>query len=148
MPVDIEQITDNRADGYFDESGRVVNKLLDFAILKTLLPNLIGEKISPKGETRILKVLLSEDINTSKVIVGIPNHKHREKIRFKDILNADKIIIFYLKNHQYPVSNTQNRMKCDFRNPNPVIKVPPVQCNSYAPRIAELIRKKLKEKKI
>ena len=147
MPRLLSKLTTDYSRGYFNQQGELIDSDLELLVLKEELRNLRGASVSKRGKSIILDISSdSSNVNSLSVIVGVPGRKKERIVSFREIIDADKIIRYHLKNGEYPISNSTDDAKCDYRNPKKSIGVLPVRNNSYAPRLAELIRKQLKEK--
>ncbi|WP_321415463.1 DUF3883 domain-containing protein [uncultured Desulfobacter sp.] len=128
-----DKIKKKQAVGYYKSDGALIESLLTESELKNILPKLKDAKTKISDGSDYVIVEVHSDR------VGIKNHKDQSKsssVSFSDIIKADKININFLKNGSYPKSSNK-RIYCDYGMSN----------NSYAPRIAELIRRTIKRDK-
>jgi len=147
VPRRLSKLNNDYSKGYFDPRGELIDSDLESHVLKEELRNLRGFSVSKRGKSIILDICSnSSNLHSLSVIVGVPGREKERTVSFREIIDADKIIRYHLKNGEYPISNSSDDTKCDYRNPNKNIGVLPVRNNSYAPRLAELIRERLKER--
>jgi len=141
MPKDFSEYYPDRYEAYFDSNGKLIDSDISPQTVEATISDLRGSPVSERGRTII------QDVSDSRIRVRVHGSKFNT-IRLREIVDADKIIRFHLRKGQYPVSNTSNPNQCDFRNPSKEIGVEPVLANSYAPRLAELVRKSMRTKQI
>ncbi len=130
--------------GYFtSQEGKLISADLDLKTIKNELLHLKGTQLSDRGESVIIDIDASmSDSSKWKVIVGSLGKGSENPINFRQIIDADKIIRFYLNRGEYPIAGSGTK-RDDYRSPAEDIDVEPVHNNSFAPRIAELIRERM-----
>jgi hypothetical protein len=126
-----KKIKSNQAFGYYDANGTLIETSLTNNELRKTLPGLIGSKISTRpNSNHVIDEVYSDHVVTSNQEGRYEGHR----VNFEEIISADQTNIIFLKTDSYPLSN-KDRAKCDYGLRN----------NSFAPRIAELIRRTIKE---
>ena len=120
-----------QAFGYYTTDGALIETSLTNNELRKVLSGLKGSKISTRPNSKIVIEEVYSDYVVTKNQKKEPTGR---RVTFDEIISADQTNIHFLKDGLYPSSNP-DRSKCDYGLSN----------NTYAPRIAELIRRTIKE---
>ena len=105
---------------------------LTAALIKTHVAAWIGDSVNPENSNLHATIV---EVTDKGVRITIRNGKKRA-ISFQEIIGADKVILNCLASGKEPVWK-------DFRDPDPSIKTKPINNYSYAPPLAERIRREL-----
>ena len=92
-----------------------------------------GDLVDPQN-SRIKAII--DELTENGIFLKLPE-RTKHLCPFEEIINSGKIIHYWLKKGLSPES-------VDFREPNKAISVPSISNNSYAPRLAERIRREIK----
>lgn len=130
-----------RYEGYYSEGKSLVTDPLSAITVKNSLSKLKGAKVSSRG----MSVIGAITRDSEMVEIEEPSG-HITRVPIQEIMDADRINLYWLKKGYYPVPCTYKLGCCDFRFPHQDIGVITVVNNSYAPRLAELIRRLLVRK--
>src|SRR5208283_1917356 len=103
------------------------------ALIKKYVTDWVGESVNPENPDLNAKIVAVTD---KGVRITIRNGKKRS-ISFREIIDADKVILGCRARGKEPVWT-------DFRDPNPAIYAKPINNRSYAPPLAERIRRQVK----
>jgi len=128
-----DKIKSQQASGYFKKDGTLIETPLRHDDVRRVVIGLVGDKISTKANSKtVIEEVFSDYLSTKNIDGTYSGHR----VDFDEIVSADQTNIHFLKNRLFPSANS-DRKKCDYGLRN----------NSYAPRIAELIRRTVKENK-
>ncbi len=105
---------------------------LTAALIKRHVSEWIEDSVDPENPALNAKIVAVSD---KGVRITIRSGKKRS-ISFREIIDADKVILDCRKRGKEPVWT-------DFRGPNPAIKAKPINNNSYAPPLAERVRRQI-----
>ena len=142
MPENYEsrsELKKKNYEGYFNNDGKLINKQLSEREIKEWLIKLKGKRVISNRLPYIGQIRTSGEI----VEIEEPGSDHIQAVPIVQILDADKIILFWLNKGKCPVQK-KNKQECDWYSPHPDIGVNPVSNRTYAPRLAQKIRRKLK----
>lgn len=126
--------------GYFREGKNLPNESLNEKTLRNWLHRLKGARVS----RAIIGAITTDNKKIEKIEIKEPSG-HIQRVPLEQIIHADQIILYWLARDLFPLVRSDRKNLCDFRSPVPDIGVEPVSNNTYAPRIAELIRRKEKK---
>jgi hypothetical protein len=102
------------------------------ALIKCHVEGWIGGAVYPENADLNAKIVAVTD---KGVRIAIRNGKKRS-ISFREIIDADKVILGCRARGKAPVWT-------DFRDPDPAIKSKPINNRSYAPPLAERVRRQI-----
>lgn len=142
MPASYESLSESKKknyEGYFSNKGYVVSTELTINNIINWLKEMKGEQVHSKSSAYI------GQIRPSGKIIEIEENKsnHIQPVPINQILSADKIILYWLKKMKCPVQG-KTKPECDWYSPHQDIGVHPVSNRTYAPRLAQKIRSKIK----
>jgi len=135
MPKSLYSLSESKMKryiGYFREGKKLPNDPLNEKTLIFWLHRLKGAKVS----SSVIAGITHDNI---KIEIEEPSG-HVQRVPLQQIIHADQIILYWLARNLYPLARSDKKELCDFRSPFTDIGVKPVSNNTYAPRIAELVR--------
>jgi hypothetical protein len=102
--------------------------------IKKYVEGWTGQQIDPERKTL---TPIIERASDKYILLKFKKSGKTRPVSYREIIDSEKIIRFWLAKGMTPESDK------DFRNPDPAIQVEKISNNSYAPALAERIRKKL-----
>jgi len=142
MPTSYGSLSESKKifyEGYFDKKVKLVSTNLSNDDIRYWLSKLKGERVISGSLPYIGKIRESGEI----VEIEEPKSDHIQPVPIIQILNADKIILYWLTKGKCPVQNIK-KQECDWYSPHQDIGVQPVSNRTYAPRLAQKIRINIK----